>query len=124
MDDPVIIDGATGEVISGITNRARTAKPTFKGSTEKGKPITKTKVIRRYRGMIQPPITNRNFVGPTAKQMEAYLEGRRLAQTGTMDEVAKKVGRALGKGFKKGEPPIVTLGNLLLSELIKKMEGR
>jgi hypothetical protein len=35
-----------------------------------------------------------------------------------------KVGRALGKGFKKGEPPIVTLGQLLINELIKKMEGK
>lgn len=119
-DEPVIIDGVTGEVISGITQRARTAKPTFVGKSEKGKPVVTTTVVRRYRGLIQPPITNRNFVGPTAEQFAAYLdqENQRLS------EAAKKVGRALGKGLKKGEPPIVTLGNLLLSELLRKMEGK
>jgi hypothetical protein len=123
MDDPVIIDGTTGEVISGITNRARTAKPTFKGSTEKGQPVTKTTVIRRYRGMIQPPITNRNFVGPTAEQMAAFLDLQKREHD-RLQAAAQKVGRALGKGLKKGEPPIVTLGNLLISELFKKMEGK
>lgn len=116
MDEPVIIDGKTGEVISGLTNRARKAKPTFVGETEKKSPVVKTKVIRRYRGFIAPPITNRNFVGPTADQMAAHLERQH--------EVARKVGRALGKGWKKGEPPIVTLGQLLINELIKKMEGK
>lgn len=120
MSDPVIIDGTTGEVISGLTSRARHAKPTFVGTTEKAKPVVRTKVIRRYRGLIQPPITNRNFVGPTADQFAAHLarEQKRL------EETAQKVGRALGKGFKKGEPPIVTLGNLLMQELFKKMEGK
>jgi hypothetical protein len=120
-DDPVIIDGATGEVISGITNRARTAKPTFKGATEKGQSVVKTTVVRRYRGLVQPPITNRNFIGPTAEQMAAFLD---MQQPIRLNDAAKKVGRALGKGFKKGEPPIVTLGNLLISELLKKMEGK
>jgi hypothetical protein len=116
-DDPVIIDGTTGEVISGITERAKRAKPTFVGGTEKKSGVVRTKVIRRYRGLVQPPITNRNFRGPTAEQMSAMLDQQAKV-------AAIKVGRALGKGFKKGEPPIVTLGQLLISELLKKMEGK
>lgn len=103
----VLIDGATGEVIGSIPRKARTAKPTFVGETEKKQPVVKTKVVRRYRGMIGPPITNRKAPpGPTAEQMARHL------------------GAAIGKGIRRGQPPIVTLADFLIGQFIKKMEGK
>lgn len=110
-DDPidpktVLIDGKTGEVIGPVPRKAKTAKPTFVGQTETRQPVVKTKVVRRYRGMIAPPITNRNPPGPTAEQMARHL------------------GAAIGRGLKRGQPPIVSLGQFLINEVIRKMEGK
>lgn len=111
-DDPidprtVLIDGKTGEVIGPVPRKARAAKPTFVGQSEKRQPVVKTTVIRRYRGMIGPPITNRKVPpGPTAEQMARHL------------------GAAIGKGIRVGRPPIVTVADFLIKEFIKKMEGK
>ena len=111
--DPLLIDGKTGAVIGPIPRAAKQAKQTFVGETEKGKSVVRTKVVRRYRGLVQPPITNRNYVRPTADQIVSKLE-----------RDAAMIGKDLARGMKRGEPIINTLASVILRELFKKMEGK